>query len=132
MPTPGERPSDERSFLLKSAIHEVLNEREHGARDANGNGSVAIGYGKWWARFKGERLIAVLTILLALGFVSYLLYRHDEESRAAQKKTEAALSESNDIQQAILWVNSLSDGERSKLNLAMPPKIREMQRRREQ
>lgn len=122
----GERSEQERAFLLKRSMHEVLTERERGVTDSE---SVVIGHGKWWARFKGDRpFLYVMLIVLCMGFVCYLLYDHDQQQKAASGRIESALHESNEIQQAILWVNSLTDKEREKLNLARPKKIMEMQR----
>jgi len=86
------------------------------------------GYGKWWMRVRGEMVVLVLVIVAGFSGLFYLLDKHDREMRDAEARQERAMVESNEIQAAILWVNSIPEAEKAKLNLTRPKKIAEMQR----
>lgn len=113
--------------ILRAVVEDVLDEREKELELVKGE-IFEGGFGKWWLRVKGERVLAIMIVLLGLGFVSYLLYRHDVESKAAMERIERELREGNEIQQASLWVQTLPEADRVRLNLAKPKKILEMQR----
>lgn len=124
----------ERSYLLKRAIHEALDERAKGQTGE----SVELGYGKWWARFRGAGVsILVIALILVAGifFLGQKLEAHNTQMLASEEKQAKAIQESNDIQNAmiyVLWVcrgGTKTDGECQNLNLVRPKKVSEMMSR---
>lgn len=131
--------AENRARLLEQALHKVLDERERGIR--GDTMTIEGGVGKWWARLRGttERFVALMVIVISMGFVGYVLHLHDkaqaasierleQSNRASNERVEKAMRESNEIQQAQLWILTLNEKDRMKLNLTRPKKITEMQR----
>lgn len=85
--------------------------------------------------FKGSQLFpAILVLLLGVGF-GYMLYVHDSkgadryhENIAALKQMSEAVSKSESTQRAMIYVLTLSQPDREKLNLMKPRELQEMQR----
>lgn len=118
---------------MRRAVNQALDERETGRSE-----SVELGYGRWWARLKGVNVFGVVLIAAVLvgGFfvLGQKLDAHNSEMRASEEKSSRALQESNELQQAMVYVlwrcRGKPDPECEALNLARPKKLTEMMRER--
>jgi hypothetical protein len=87
------------------------------------------------AKFTGTQIFCAVLLVLLAAIVVYLLHEHDkkEEARATSAiETMRALKEAVDrqaeAQQAFIFVLSLPQPEREKLNLAKPRLLYEMEK----
>ena len=87
----------------------------------------------------GMQLLVVLLAVVLAATVGFFIYQHDAKADKQDLKTEAALQEvvksidknkdSNERKfNTLIYVLTLSDVERKKLNLAKPQDLRDMQR----
>jgi predicted exporter len=97
-------------------------------------------------RFEGKQLFPVLLTCLFALFIGYILWVHDTRAdtreqaavsslshvQAAIDRQEKAIREKIEKEQSnqrvLVYVLSLTQDERTKLNLTKPPELREMQR----
>lgn len=90
------------------------------------------GIGLW---FKGSQMFPVILLLLLAAFVVLLVWQSDSRSAQRDAETKAAISRLADVavkadetQQAMIYVLSLPQAEREKLNLMKPKGLTAMQR----
>ena len=87
----------------------------------------------------GMQLLVVLLAVVLAATVGFLIYQHDAKADKQDLKTEAALQEvvksidknkdSNERKfNTLIYVLTLSEADRKKLNLAKPQDLRDMQR----
>lgn len=85
--------------------------------------------------FKGSQLFpAILVLILALSF-GYMVWVHDgkgdvryKENIVALNKVAAIIERSESTQRAMIYVLTLNQADREKLNLMKPRELQEMQR----
>jgi hypothetical protein len=87
------------------------------------------------AKFTGPQMTCVLVLILMGAFIGVLIYQHNakaDEGMAsvarAQEAVRAELQQNREAQEAMIYVISLPQAEREKLNLSRPRKLTEMQR----
>ena len=85
--------------------------------------------------FKGTQLFPAILVLLLGAIFGYLFFQHDGKDDDRSKATIAALKTVGDTnvkaeatQRAMIYVLSLSQEERQKLNLLKPKELSDMQR----
>lgn len=85
--------------------------------------------------FKGEHLMPVVLLFLLGGASVYAVYAHDQKGDARAAEAAKALAEvkeavrsSEETQKAMIYVMTLPDHERNKLNLMKPKSLSDMQR----
>jgi hypothetical protein len=88
------------------------------------------GPGGWRANFKGTNGICV-AVLLGIGALTWFLFgRSDARVEAliqAQAETKKEVRENTETQQVMIYVLTLPQPERERLNLMKPRKLSEMQ-----
>lgn len=91
--------------------------------------------GGWKGRVVGSDITRILVWLLAVGFIGFVIYQHNAESRQDTEKLQKAqqvivdkLDKQGEAFDAMIYIMSLSPEERAKLNLSKPRKLYEMQR----
>lgn len=85
--------------------------------------------------FKGQQLFAVILVLLLGAIFAYLFFQSDAKADSRAKDTVAAIHAMTDsnvkaeaTQRAMIYVLSLNQVDREKLNLNKPPELAAMQR----
>lgn len=85
--------------------------------------------------FRGQQTLAVLLVILFASIMAFGLWLHDKRDEAnnlaiiaALKAVAAVESKSDATQRAMIYVLSLPQAERDKLNLMKPKELLEMER----
>src|SRR5271169_4784989 len=87
--------------------------------------------------FKGQsqQLLVILLIIVLTGALAYLQWQHSQDEAlhavnlaASQERIEKHLIAADETTQALIYVISLSEADRARLNLARPKKLSELQR----
>lgn len=111
----------ERRARFDREVRRVLEEAKNGD-------SLEGGFGKWRLRVKGEKVMGILFVTACSGFIGYLVYQHDHDSKETLADMRRVIIEAREAQEAMIYVISLPQAEREKLNLARPKKLSDMQR----
>lgn len=87
------------------------------------------------AKFSGPQVTCVIVLLILGAVVGAMVYQHNSEAHEsmssvvrAQEAVKAELQASRETQEAMIYVMSLTQAEREKLNLSRPKKLADMQR----
>lgn len=83
-------------------------------------------------KFGGKEILSIMiAAIIGLPIVTGL-YLHDVKADDKLSKIEAAVKESAEASDATNYILTLNQDERERLNLAMPKRIREMRRGKEE
>ena len=105
------------------------------------NNSVAgVSYGGLRAWIKGKEFSLVIIVLLAFGWLGYMLWQHDNNTREGRAGAVSVLETQNkalsinqlrlqESMEEMIYVMSLSDEERGRLKIQMPESLRRKQGR---
>lgn len=75
-------------------------------------------------RFYGKELVTVIAFLLIAGGLGYLIFQHSKESHDAQTLLSQNQQLLNQHMDEMIWILSLPEKERERLNVAMPESLR--------
>jgi hypothetical protein len=118
------------------------------------NGMIEVGHGSWWAKFSGRGIIAIAINVIGFAAVVLVLYDHERDSahrqdvesiaraeRDAKRDAEIAMRQNAILENQVkiltaalasleeqknqTYILSLSERDRTALNLAMPPSLAE-------
>lgn len=123
-----ERTEDERARLLEAAVKRgteaALSEYE--ARVAGGG--VKIGWMGFRLEGGGRAVVGVVLSALVVGAIGVGLYVHDARSEAASYQRSHEHMQLEERLNEVVYVLTLSQQERERLNLAVPESLRRKQR----
>lgn len=123
-----ERTEDERARLLESAVKRgteaALSEYEH--RLANGD--VKIGWMGFRLEGRGRAVVSVVLSALVIAAVLGGLYFHDVRSETANALRAHEHMQIEERLNEVVYVLTLSQDQRERLNLAVPDSLRRKQR----
>ena len=87
------------------------------------------------AKFSGPQVTCVVVLLLLGAFLGYAIYQHNADAHEsltavvhAQEAVKDELKQNREVQEAMMYILSLTQAEREKLNLTKPKKLQDMQR----
>lgn len=91
--------------------------------------------GGWGAKFKGDQMFYLVVTMLLGAFIGYMIYQNNAKATEsitgvinAQAQLKASIDAQIATQKAMIYVLSLPQTEREKLNLLRPKELAEMQR----
>lgn len=96
---------------------------DEGQLDIKGPGGLSLG-------LKGTSTQILSALLIAVAFSAgvYFLYQHDQKTDSGNAKVIAAVQELTESQRAMIYVSTLKQEDREKLNLLKPKSLGDMQR----
>lgn len=126
-----ERTEGERARLLEEAVKRGTEAAisEYEARLAGGG--VKIGWMGFRLEGRGRAVVGVVLSVLVVGAIGVGLYVHDARSEAAMKERSHEHTQLEERLNEVVYVLTLSQQERERLNLAIPDSLRRKQLQRD-
>lgn len=127
-----ERSEDERARLLEAAVKRGTEAAltEYEARISGGG--VKIGWMGFRIEGKGRAVVGVVLAAIVVGALGVGLYVHDARSEASSKERSREHVQLEDRLNEVVYVLTLSQEQRERLNLAIPDSLRRKQLQRDQ
>jgi hypothetical protein len=98
--------------------------------EKNGGSLEVEGFGLR-TRVRGHDVIVVILVLVVMFGLGFLLWQHDRDTAVIHAELAANQKALAEHMEDMLYVLSLSETDRQKLNLAMPDSLRKRKRRGE-
>lgn len=122
-----EKPEDERARLLEAAVKRGTEAALTEYEDRLSGGDVKIGWMGFRVEGKGRAVIGIVLSAIVIGAFTAGLYAHDRRSEESAQQRAHEHVQIEERLNEVVYVLTLSQSERERLNLAVPESLRRKQ-----
>lgn len=125
---PADRPEDERARLLEAAVKRGTEAALEEYETRVAGGGVKIGWMGFKLEGRGRAVVGVVLSAVVVGAIGVGLYVHDARSEAGSNQRSHEHMQLEERLNEVVYVLTLSQQDRERLNLAVPESLRRKQR----